>query len=148
MKEKGFKRLLDEVKGFSAADESAAEPVGAESPAAKLGRFMLDSLGSVEGVSEEELVEALIGAFSSRRSGAGSGEAPSAEPEELTAAELAESPSEGGFPFERADCAPMPMRTGSGGARPMDYSEMSTKQFNDLRRMLKKASADGRRIKL
>ena len=43
---------------------------------------------------------------------------------------------------------PVPMRTGSTASAPVDYEDMSAAQFKELKKLLKKASADGKRIRL
>ncbi len=107
----------------------------ASSAAERLGRALLNSFGALGGVSEDELVEAILSEWPSRRDRA---------PETETADEA----EQGADPFGEPVRRPVPMRTGSIGSKPVDYSEMSVKQFNDLKKLLKKAHADGKRIKL
>lgn len=141
MENEGFKKLfekLEEEAGGKSDEASAAE---------RLGRAVLGLLGPVEGVSEDELVDALIASFENRRAKPSAG-APAEEPEALPLEdELAEAPK-AGFPFEKAERTPVPMRTAGAGSEPVDYSQMSPKQFSELKKLLKKATADGRRIRL
>ena len=131
MENDGFKRLFEKLGKEAGETRSAAQ---------RLGEAILSLLGPVEGVSEDELVDALIAGFEERRSGS---RTEAAEPVE----EPAEAPAEG-FPFKGEERTPVPMRTAGAGASPVDYGEMSLKQFNELKKLLKKANADGRRIKL
>ncbi|MCR5610408.1 MAG: hypothetical protein K6F68_01040 [Clostridiales bacterium] len=101
------------------------------SAAERLGRALLDSFGAVEGMNEDELVDALLGEWSSRQSQAG--ETEKAEPRE---------------PFEPALKPPVPMKAGVSAPQPMNYADMPAKQFNELKKLLKKAAMDGKRMKI
>ena len=159
MKKKSIKQMLDMAKenlggtndeAVGVEESSEGEPsVKAISAAERLGSALLSELGGVEGVTDDELVDAILREWVSNRGKAHSRvnrtELPNEELEDGTAdynsGELFE-------PFGENPRTPVPMRTGSRGSDPVDYSEMSSQQFNNLKKLLKKASADGRRIRL
>lgn len=121
--------------------------------AERLGRALLESLGAIEGVSEDELVDAVLENFGGGTGGDKRAEPAQEpvpetvrEPEALAALTAGEAPDGAELWEDRP--VPVPMRTGSGRTAPVDYSTMSAEQFARLRKLLKKANADGRRIKL
>ena len=140
--EKSILSMLEELEPVrEAAEEAAKEADNAPSSAAeRLGRAMLSRLGAIEGLGEDELVDALLENWGKLPEPEDDGEE---EPEEN---ELPEFPAE--EIFEARSRRPVPMRTGSMAAERVDYSDMSAKQFAELKKLLKRASADGRKIKL
>ena len=127
MNRKSIKALfegLEDGKPAGGTGMSAAE---------KLGRAVLDSLGTVEGADEDELVEAILGEW---KPGRAETERPAGEAGEAF------------DPFGARSRRPVPMRAGSGAPSSVDYADMSPKQFSELKRLLKKAAADGKRIKI
>ena len=118
-----------------------------ENAAERLGRAMLDAFGGLEGVTEDELVDAVLGEWNPSEGGRAEAEAST-----LIPAGAAEAEEEGTellrSPFPAAARTPVPMRTCENTIAPVDYSQMSAKQFADLKRMLRKAAADGKRIRL
>ena len=129
---------------------AGTEPVPAQASAAeRLGRALLGALGGVEGVSEDELVDAVLGEW--QPSAHGRGEAEKTAPARETDAAkliLENDGDEADSPFGETFPTPVPMKAGSGKAEPIDYTEMSAEQFNRLKKLLKKANADGRKIRL
>ncbi len=151
MKNKSIRRLFakdaeDDASAVSAASgpQDASDAVSA---AERLGRWLLDSLGAADdGVTEDELVDAIL----NERTAAGDS---LAEPEEEEERDEGAAPQpvpdeDGDLPFEPAPRRPRHMRTGGAQSAPVDYSDMSAEQFRSIRKLLKKAAADGRRIKL
>lgn len=121
------------------AEETNA-PAGEErrvSAAERLGREMLLRLGADEDTDEDELAEAIIEVMAGMKDGL---KAPEYKTNEL--------PEDVRDPFGTMPKIPVPMKTDSRKAESADYSEMSTKQFNELKKLLKKANADGKRIRL
>ena len=108
------------------ADVSAAE---------RLGRAILDSLGSVEGASEDELVDAIIREWTGRKA-------------ESSSKDAVRTEKPAPDPFAGVMKPPVPMRANSAAPNAVDYQDMSKKQFSELKKLLKKAAADGRKIKL
>lgn len=143
MKKKSMRQMLELIADnvVPAAEEETVSSSAAE----RLGRAMLDRFGDVDDdVTEDELVDAILEAWDM------SGETAPEEDEPAPEAEPEEEPEEDGeenVPFE-TERRPVPMRAGTNAAKPVDYAEMSAKQFNDLKKLLKKASADGKRIRL
>ncbi|MBQ1892472.1 MAG: hypothetical protein II155_00045 [Clostridia bacterium] len=119
-------------------NDAPAEEEKRVSAAERLGREMLARLGADDETDEDELAEAIIEIMAGMNDGA---EAPARR----GANELDDDVRD---PFGTMPKMPVPMRTGSGSPKSTDYSEMSTKQFNELKKLLKKASADGKRIRL
>lgn len=97
------------------------------SAAERLGRALLESLGLPEGVTEDEAADAVISEWESMKT---RGRKPARDP------------------FAGVVRPPVPMRANSAPASGMDYADMSAKQFGELKRLLKKAASDGRKIKL
>ncbi len=125
---------------FIPAEETNA-PAGEEkrmSAAERLGREMLARLGAGEDTDEDELAEAIIEVMAGLKDGA---DAPAGRYSN-------ELPEDVRDPFGTMPKMPVPMRTDSRKAESTDYSEMSAKQFNELKKLLKKASADGKKIRL
>lgn len=167
MKKNSIKRLFG-IAAAEAAPEDSGEakdfgdtgsPGRAESEprvsaAERLGKALLESLGGVEGVSEDELVDAVLESRAAGMEAVPRRAKDTADPAEGIAEALredaADAPSDqmtGARVWEDAP-VPVPMRTGSGRTEPVDYSTMSAEQFARLRKLLKKANADGKRIKL
>lgn len=117
-----------------AAEELFPAAKREQSAAERLGRALLDSLGPIEGADEDELVDAMLREWNVKRDGRGSAKKPERKEAE--------------DPFRDIARPPVPMRTGSSAEAPVDYSDMSRKQFSELRKLLKKAAADGRRIRI
>ena len=145
MKKNSLKRMLELADAEqNAAEAPKANEKAAKSAAERLGEALLSSLGGVEGVSEDELVDALLGEWKPRAAAA------EAEPEAHDETPAAEMP--GGEaqvnPFGENARMPVPMKADAANTEPMDYSEMSAEQFAKLRKLLKRAAADGKRIRL
>lgn len=134
--------MKNRMNGIEPAPAGENEALGEEakrvSAAERLGREMLDRLGADEETDEDELADAVIEVLS-RMS-----EAPAAD-EKRKPNELPENVRD---PFGTVPKMPVPMKTGSVRPEETDYSEMSLKQFNELKKLLKKANADGKRIRL
>ena len=118
---KSIKDML-KVLGENAGEEETALKT---SPAERLGRALLDSLGAQE-LDEEELVEALLGEWENRD----------------------REPAKSAEPVFGTPKRPIPMKTGSNASSPVDYADMSREQFRELKKLLKKAAMDGKRIKI
>ena len=143
----------------SAGDESAAEERGNEPSAAeKVGRALLDRLGNSTGMEEDELADAIIAVWDDPDTLTG-GEPPQEkrpyeEPALEVSGEAASSiggeaaSSIGGSPFGEHRRIPVPLRSGSAEAAPVDYDELTREQFMKLKKQLKKAAADGKRVRL
>ena len=132
------KRRMDLEPAEAGENEAGFEEEARMSAAERLGREMLDRLGADEETDEDELADAII-EMMTRMS-----DAPAA-PEKPRTNELPENVRD---PFGTLPRMPVPMKTGSVKPEPADYSEMSVKQFNELKKLLKKANADGKRIRL
>lgn len=157
MKNKSIRRLfakdidegvpVPETAAPETAAPEAAEAGAGPGAAERLGRWMLDSLGPIDdGVTEDELVDAIL---SERTAGAADAEDREEQEEPEEGGEPGFEPTEDGEqPFEPAPRRPRPMRTGSAQSAPVDYADMSAEQFRNIRKLLKKAAADGRRIRL
>lgn len=154
MKKKSIRQMLEMIAdNLAPADD--AEQRGTEagtgdgvSAAERLGRAMLDRIGGAgDGVTEDELVDALLEEWDGEAGPEDEGEEDynEGEPDEYELEE--EEEEEDGEPFT-VNRRPVPMRAASAASAPVDYAEMSAKQFNDLKKLLKKASADGKRIRL
>lgn len=140
MKKKSMRQML-ELIADNVVPASDEEPVSA-SAAERLGRAMLERIGGVDDdVTEDELVDAILEEWDMSDETAPEDEEPAPEDEEQ------EEEGEPSLPFE-TERRPVPMKADSMAGKPVDYAEMSAKQFNDLKKLLKKASADGKRIKL
>ncbi len=109
------------------------------SAAERLGRALLESLGAAPGSNEDEIVDAILGEWKHAKEK--SGKAPDER-----------RPSDGkqavGDPFAGVMRPPVPMRANAVPGAPVDYADMSQKQFNELKKLLRKAASDGRKIKL
>ena len=151
----------------SAGDESAAEERGNEPSAAeKVGRALLDRLGNSTGMEEDELADAIIAVWDDPDTLTGgeppqekrpyeepalevSGEAASSIGGEAASSIGGEAASSiGGSPFGEHRRIPVPLRSGSAEAAPVDYDELTREQFMKLKKQLKKAAADGKRVRL
>ena len=140
MKYRSIMHMLEEA--LPALSEGEPEARAAD-PAERLGRAMLDRLGIPEGLDEDELVDALLDEWMNGED--------EEEPEEE------EEDDEEELPVPRGDAPedlfthsrrPVPMRAGAGVSSPVDYQDMSAEQFRNLKKFMKKASADGKRIRL
>ena len=103
------------------------------SAAERLGRALLASLGEVPGADENEIVDAILSEWTGAK-------------EKAARPVKAEKPAID--PFAGVMRPPVPMRADSSSGAPLDYADMSRKQFGELKKLLKKAAADGRKIKL
>ncbi|MCR5809085.1 MAG: hypothetical protein K6G56_05935 [Clostridiales bacterium] len=145
MKTKSIKELFSRGERGGEAEAAPAEASAAE----RLGRALIERLGGVpEGVTEDELVDALLENMDGEKeageeTGPARGEEKASFPEQID-----DDDDEAEDPFGGSARRPVPMRTGSAASAPVDYADMTAKQFNDLKKLLKKASADGKRITL
>ena len=152
MKKKSIAQLFGMISG---GEEPRGEsgPNGV-SPAERLGRALLDTLGAADdGVTEDELVEAILGEWSAADREElydGTDDEPEDDEQEdaPAGASAAEAGDEGDSPFAPRAKRPAPMRTGSAASDPVDYADMSSAQFRELRKLLKKAASEGKRIRL
>ena len=151
-------------EGYAAEGESEDGAIGGVSAAERLGRALLERFGGApEGATEDDLVDAILenwgmpeedapadddeddddgedGDYGGDEDNSGDDDYEDDEDEEL--------PTDDEGPFGAQVRRPVPMRTGSQASSPLDYSEMSRKQFNEIRKLIKKASSDGKRIRL
>ncbi|MBO4383802.1 MAG: hypothetical protein J5854_00070 [Clostridia bacterium] len=125
MSKNSFNELLAGLEAELKPGADGEERVSV-SPAERLGRAMLDRFGTAEGMSESELVDAILGEWNARKE-------PSGMPAE---------------PFEPVPKLPVPMKAGVNTPQPADYADMPAKQFNELKKLLKKAALDGKRMKI
>jgi|GEM_PF-3014690 len=143
----------------SAGDESAAEERGNEPSAAeKVGRALLDRLGNSTGMEEDELADAIIAVWDDPDTLTGGEPLQEKRPYEEPALEVSgeaassiggeAASSIGGSPFGEHRRIPVPLRSGSAEAAPVDYDELTREQFMKLKKQLKKAAADGKRVRL
>lgn len=157
---KGILKMLEALAPEKGGEAEAAPRVSA---AERLGQAMLARLGIPEGEEGEELIDALLEEWNALPApeddseDESEDEAPDAEPEEdepeaVPAGELPEDM--GGIDPEELEelfsgsRRPVPMRTGSASSERVDYSDMSPKQFNELKKLIRRASADGRKVRL
>ena len=168
------KKSIMQLMGLQARGGDAKAPAGdgaeqsGASAAERLGRALLDTLGLADDVNEDELVEAVLGEWANRDESGEAGEADEAdeageplydgtedEPgydergydERGSDERGSDEPEEDDVPFGRVR-RPVPIRTAGAASAPVDYADMSTEQFRELKKLLKKAAADGKRIKL
>lgn len=70
-------------------------------------------------------------------------------PEAVTAPKDPPAAADGGrIPFPEAPRRPSQIRAEAGEPAPLDYADMSRKQFAELKKLLRRAAGDGRRIKI
>lgn len=167
---KGIMRMLEALspaKSGGADESSAASAAGEPSPAERLGEAMLERLG-IDPAEDAELVNALIeewGRLPRSEEAPKEPEEPDEDEEEPDEEEGSDEEGEEGdepAPREMTEeidpeeleelfsrgRRPVPMRTGSAASRRVDYSDMSAKQFAELKKLIRRADADGKRIKL
>ena len=163
------KKSIMQLMGLQARGGDAKAPAGdgaeqsGASAAERLGRALLDTLGLADDVNEDELVEAVLGEWANRDESGEAGEADEADEAGEPLYDGTEDepgydergydergydkPEEDDVPFGRVR-RPVPIRTAGTASAPVDYADMSTEQFRELKKLLKKAAADGKRIKL
>ena len=158
------KKSIMQLMGLQARGGDAKAPAGdgaeqsGASAAERLGRALLDTLGLADDVNEDELVEAVLGEWANRDESGEAGEADEADEDGEPLYDGTEDEpgydqrgyyeqEEDDIPFGRAR-RPVPIRTAGAASAPVDYADMSTEQFRELKKLLKKAAADGKRIKL
>ncbi len=163
------KKSIMQLMGLQARGGDAKAPAGdgaeqsGASAAERLGRALLDTLGLADDVNEDELVEAVLGEWANRDESGEAGEADEADEDGEPLYDGTEDergydergydergydkPEEDDVPFGRAR-RPVPIRTAGAASAPVDYADMSTEQFRELKKLLKKAAADGKRIRL
>jgi hypothetical protein len=144
MKKNSLKQMLD-LMGAKPEPEAGEKEAYKPSAAERLGSALLKTLGGVEGVSEDELVDALLGEWNGMEHGPKRVEKPEAANDVRG---MLRGDEDGANPFGDDARMPVPMKAGAANAEPMDYSEMSAEQFARLKKLLKKAAADGKRIRL
>ncbi len=115
------------------------------SPAEMVGRALLDRLGSGTGLSERELAEAILDVWAHPDK-----LAPNGEPQEpATDDEAGESAERTPVtPFGEHRRMPKPIRSGAAAPQRIDYDELTDEQFRTLRKQLKKAEADGKKVRI
>lgn len=157
------KSIMKMLEALSPAARGAEEAPA--SPAEKLGQAMLTRLGI--SADDGELIDALIEEWGSLPLPEEAPEEPETEDEPETEpeepedepedeSEEPEEPEPAPDPAEleeleelfRGVRRPVPMRTGSAASRGVDYQDMSAKQFAELKKLIRRADADGKRIKL
>ena len=121
---KTIKDLLDSLGGVT--PEEAFKP----SPAERLGRVILDTVELESPKEEDRFVDVLIDAW------------------KRTQRNADEKSGEDGDPVFETAKRPVPIRAGAGSAVPVDYADMPAKQFRELKKQLKKAALDGRKVKI
>lgn len=138
MKKRSMKDMLSALGGSEGSmPETAAKSNAAET----VGRALLDRLGRITDMSEEELVKLILKAWE---------EADAKVPAEKT--KLPEKLGTGSdAPLSRGKAMPKlpkPMRSGASETPAIDYSELTSEQFKELKKMLAKAQSDGRKVRL
>ena len=163
MKKRSFKDLFAELEGEPESKEkSGAAEKHAVSAAERVGRALLDRLGSASGLSEDALADAIIAVWEdpealtggeAEGNGKGGALKPYVEPEmkifgsDASAADLLEGESRP-LPFTEHKRTSAPIRSGGIQAEPIDYEELTDEQFRRLKKQLQKAAADGKRVRL
>ena len=91
-------------------------------------------------MSEDELADAITAVWAQPQASAD-------EPEAVPAEKLFGGKT-GQSPFAAPARTPVPIRSGAPAQTPIDYDELTDAQFGELRRRLKRAAAEGKKIKL
>ena len=127
---------------FPAAAEAGTAPALTELPGreddtealAKLGEAFLARLGVPEGMTAAEAAEAIIAMWQ--------------DPGFSAKANVAEAPAPEPSGEQKALRLPAPLKGGLADAPEADYESMSAEQFRRLTGELRRASRDGRKIRL
>lgn len=136
--------------GEDAEDEAEKPEEKRASAAERVGRALLSRLGGVSSMSDDELADAIIsmwndpGAFEGERGGAQTSAA-----DVMARSGAAGERFAGVDPFGGKPSGPhVPIRSGAPADMPVDYEALTDRQFSELKRQLKRAAADGRKVRL
>ena len=103
-------------------------------PQMMLGEAMLERVGIPEGINPIAVVVTLLRRMDNENDGPEDGSDGSNDADSMNA--------------KRNAMLPRPIRGSMGQAPETDYENMSSEDFRKLRRQLKKASMDGRRVRI
>ena len=114
--------------------DSHDSPNNYERAAMMLGEAMLERVGIPEGINPIAVVVTLLRRMDNKNDGPEDGSDGSNDADSMNA--------------KRNAMLPRPIRGSMGQAPETDYESMSSEDFRKLRRQLKKASMDGRRVRI
>ncbi len=114
--------------------DSHDSPNNYERAAMMLGEAMLERVGIPEGINPIAVVVTLLRRMDNENDGPEDGSDGSNDADSMNA--------------KRNAMLPRPIRGSMGQAPETDYESMSSEDFHKLRRQLKKASMDGRRVRI
>ena len=114
--------------------DSHDSPNNYERAAMMLGEAMLERVGIPEGINPIAVVVTLLRRMDNENDGPEDGSDGSNDADSMNA--------------KRNAMLPRPIRGSMGQAPETDYENMSSEDFRKLRRQLKKASMDGRRVRI
>lgn len=114
--------------------DSYDNPGSYERAAMMLGEAMLERVGIPEGINPIAVVVTLLRRMDNENDGPEDGSDGSNDADSMNA--------------KRNAMLPRPIRGSMGQAPETDYESMSSEDFRKLRRQLKKASMDGRRVRI
>ena len=114
--------------------DSHDSPNNYERAAMMLGEAMLERVGIPEGINPIAVVVTLLRRMDNENDGPEDGSDGSNDADSMNA--------------KRNAMLPRPIRGSMGQAPETDYESMSSEDFRKLRRQLKKASMDGRRVRI
>ena len=118
----------------SDSGDSNGSPGSYERAAMMLGEAMLERVGIPEGINPIAVVVTLLRRMDNENDGPEDGSDGSNDADSMNA--------------KRNAMLPRPIRGSMGQAPETDYENMSSEDFRKLRRQLKKASMDGRRVRI
>ena len=120
--------------GSHDSSDSNGSPGSYERAAMMLGEAMLERVGIPEGINPIAVVVTLLRRMDNENDGPEDGSDGSNDADSMNA--------------KRNAMLPRPIRGSMGQAPETDYESMSSEDFRKLRRQLKKASMDGRRVRI
>ena len=120
--------------GSNDSSDSNGSPGSYERAAMMLGEAMLERVGIPEGINPIAVVVTLLRRMDNENDGPEDGSDGSNDADSMNA--------------KRNAMLPRPIRGSMGQAPETDYESMSSEDFRKLRRQLKKASMDGRRVRI
>ena len=129
----------DNANGSDSGDNNGSydshdSPNNYERAAMMLGEAMLERVGIPEGINPIAVVVTLLRRMDNENDGPEDGSDGSNDADSMNA--------------KRNAMLPRPIRGSMGQAPETDYESMSSEDFRKLRRQLKKASMDGRRVRI
>ena len=126
----------DNADGSDSGDSNGSHdsPNNYERAAMMLGEAMLERVGIPEGINPIAVVVTLLQRMANEDDNTDSPEDGPDSPDSMNA--------------KRNAMLPRPIRGSMGQAPETDYESMSSEDFRKLRRQLKKASMDGRRVRI